>query len=247
LTAASTGTQVGAVGYEVNDWRGAAASALEWWRDAGVDVLVDEAPRNWLARVAAAPAAEAPAPAVAEALPTTLAEFLAWRVGEAAPEAAWRGASIAATGPADAALMVLVDCPDRDDRGRLMEGAAGRLFDRMLAAIGTSRDAVHLAAVCARRPLAGRMPVEVREALHRLARHHVGLVAPKRLLLMGDGAANALLGDTVARMRGALRAVNHDAGETAAVATFHPRLLLDQPARKADAWRDLQMLMKAGR
>jgi DNA polymerase len=28
------------------------------------------------------------------------------------------------------------------------------------------------------------------------------------------------------------------------VATFHPRLLLEQPAHKAGAWRDLQLLMK---
>jgi hypothetical protein len=31
------------------DWRMTAASALEWWRDAGVDALVDEDPRDWTA------------------------------------------------------------------------------------------------------------------------------------------------------------------------------------------------------
>jgi DNA polymerase len=30
------------------------------------------------------------------------------------------------------------------------------------------------------------------------------------------------------------------------VATFHPRLLLERPAQKADAWKDLQLLMGPG-
>lgn len=222
-------------------WQAAAASTLDWWRDAGVDVLVDEHPRDWLAREVAAPPVPAPTPA-APALPVTLAEFLAWRTSDAAPEAAWRGVSVAAAVPHDAELMVLVDCPDRGEES-LLSDDDGRLFDRMLIAMGTRREAVHLAAVCARRPVAGRMPREVEAELHRLARHHVGLLAPKRLLLLGDGASRALAGAEVLRARGTLHAVNHDGGQTAAVATFHPRLLRAQPARKAEAWRDLQLLM----
>lgn len=223
------------------DWRAAAASALDWWREAGVDVLVDDAPRDWLAReVAPAPAA---APVVeAPALPATLEAFLRWRAGSAAPEGAWRGVSVAASGPHDAQWMVLVDCPDQGE-DCLLGGAAGRLFDRMLAAMGLTRGAVHLAAVCARRPVAGRLPRELADELHRLAAHHVGLLGPKRLLLLGDAAARALTGADVLRARGRLHRINHDGGETAAVATFHPRLLLERPAQKADTWRDLQLLM----
>lgn len=226
----------------LGQWQAAAISTLDWWREAGVDVLVDESPRDWLARPA--PTAPAPGPiAASTALPATLDEFLTWRVGEAAPEAGWRGASIAASGPLDAALMVLVDCPDKDDRDCLLGGAAGRLFDRMLAAIGLNREVVHLAALCCRRPTAGRMPKEIEAELHRLALHHVGLLAPKRLLLFGDAASRAIAGTEVLRARGTLRTVNHKGGETLTVATFHPRLLLERPAQKADAWRDLQLLM----
>ncbi|WP_419808145.1 uracil-DNA glycosylase family protein [Sphingomonas sp.] len=226
----------------LGDWQAAAASTLDWWREAGVDVVVDDSPRDWLAKVApvAAAAPVAPDPA---SLPATLAEFLAWRGGDAAPEASWRGVSIAASGPLDATLMVLVDCPDRDDRDCLLSGDAGRLFDRMLAAIGLTREAVHLAAVCAKRPLGGRMPGEVQVELHRLARHHVGLLAPERLLLMGDGAARAILDRQVTAARGTPHAIDHGDGATRTVATFHPRLLLERPAQKADAWRDLQLLM----
>lgn len=208
-----------------------------------MDVLVEDAARDWLAREVPVAAPAPPPAAVADALPATLADFLAWRAGELAPEAAWRGVSIAASGPADASLMVLVDCPDREDADCLLSGKTGRLFDRMLHAIGLSRDRVHLASVCARRPAAGRMPREVEAALHRVTLHHVGLVAPARLLLLGDGASRAVLGTEVLRARGAPRPVSHDGGDTRAVATFHPRLLLERPAQKAEAWRDLQMLM----
>jgi len=145
-------------GLTAEDW----ASALGWWRDAGVDVLVDEHPRDWFAApsapVAVTAASIAPAAAPVAALPATLEAFAAWRLGTEAPEAAWSGISLAASGPADAKIMVLVDCPDREDgdAGALLSGIPGRLFDRMLAAIGLSRDTVHVAAVCARRPAAGR-------------------------------------------------------------------------------------------
>ena len=233
-------------GLTAEDW----ASALGWWRDAGVDVLVDEHPRDWFAApsapVAVTAASIAPAAAPVTALPATLEAFAAWRLGTEAPEAAWSGISLAASGPADAKIMVLVDCPDREDgdAGALLSGIPGRLFDRMLAAIGLSRDTVHVAAVCARRPAAGRMPRDVEARLGEVARHHVGLVAPERLLLLGDATARTVLGIDRQAAKGGLRPFNHDRGTTGVVASLHPRLLIERPAMKAESWRDLQLLVK---
>jgi len=232
------------------DWMSSAASALDWWQDAGVDVLVEDAPRDWLAEPMAAPVAFTALPPAAPvhvpaALPDTLADFIAWRLGDAVPEVEWRGVSIAASGPADADVMVLVDCPDKDDgaAGMLMTGQTGALFDRMLAAIGLSRETIHLAAVCARRPVAGRMPREVEARLAEISRHHIGLVAPKRLLLLGNAASRAILGAEMPGTRGSLHPFNHRRGETGVVASFHPRFLIEKPAAKAEAWKDLQLLM----
>jgi uracil-DNA glycosylase len=252
LTPASTIGNLGLVGpqnnnRDNNDWRHAAASALDWWVAAGVDVLVEDAPRDWMKPPARPAPAPAPTPvASAGELPDTWDAFAAWRAGPDAPDAGWRGAAIQASGPAHAKLMVLADCPDREDEpaGALLSGAAGRLFDRMLAAIDLSRAEVHLAAVCAKRPVAGRMPPELEERLHECARHHVALVAPKRLLLIGNAASRAILAADVPRTRGLLHDFNHKGVTIGAVATFHPRLLLEQPAHKAGAWRDLQLLMK---
>lgn len=232
------------------------ASALEWWREAGVDTLVDEAPRNWLAadpepaptRVPAGAAAAARPAAAAPALdfPDTLAAFEAWRLSDAAPEARWPGPRVGAQGSADGGLMVLLEMPERDDApDRLLGGTPGALFDRMLAAIGQSRPTVYLAPMAIVRPISGRIPAEVEASLAALIRAQVRLAAPKALLILGNAASRALLGTEVARARGHLHAINHEGGKASvtAVTSFHPRFLLERPAAKAEAWKDLQLLI----
>lgn len=237
------------------DWRGAAASALEWWHDAGVDTLADETPRDWYAAPVAASQPEraravaTPAPAATAALPNSIAQFVAWRVGPDRPEASWPGMLIAPTGDPAAPIMVLADMPEREDAdsGLLLSGAAGRLFDRMLASVGRTRSDIYLASLCTVRPVAGRVAPECEARLGEVARHHVALAAPRRLLLLGNAPSRALIGADVARVRSGLQSIKLESGTTRAtveaVASFHPRLLLERPADKARAWKDLQMLV----
>ena len=64
-----------------------ARSALAWWLDAGVDIAVQEEPRNWLkptsAKVATKSADPAPAPNVSEPAHETLAELQEWLASSA--------------------------------------------------------------------------------------------------------------------------------------------------------------------
>jgi uracil-DNA glycosylase family 4 len=236
------------------DWKQAVASALDWWREAGVDATIDETPRNWLVRPAPTPAIDlavtiGEAVAASGALPDTLAAFEAWRVGADAPEAGWHSRPFAAAGNAAAEILIVIDMPEREDAesGHLLSGAAGRLFDRMLAAIGRDRSSVYLVPLCAARPAAARIAPEIEARLGELLAHHIALASPKRVLLMGNAPSRAMLGLDFLRARGSLRPVNHEAGtirgDFEAVATFHPRFLIEQPAKKAEAWKDLQMLI----
>ncbi|WP_242137171.1 uracil-DNA glycosylase [Sphingomonas sp. TREG-RG-20F-R18-01] len=239
------------------DWQIAVASTLDWWREAGVDTLADELPRDWTA--APAPVvretkrrvvAEAAVPVV-QALPATIDAFAAWRTGPDAPEATWAGSPIATSGNPQSAIMVITDVPDREDAesGTLLSGAAGRLFDRMLAAIGRDRNSVYVVPMCTIRPVAGRIAPEIETRLGELIRHHVAIVAPKRLFVLGNASSRALTGADVTRSRGSLQLVNVEVGQSGAsvavetVASYHPRLLLERPAEKARAWKDLQMLI----
>ena len=112
-----------------HDWRASVASTLEWWRDAGVDCEIDDAPRDWLARAPSTdklPGVVRDDPIEVFKLPDTLADFAAWRLGAGTPEAGWPGKALAAQGDAAGGLMIVVDMPDREDdaAGTLLSGGA---------------------------------------------------------------------------------------------------------------------------
>jgi uracil-DNA glycosylase len=235
-------------GEPVQDWQGLAASTLEWWRDAGVDMLVEDEARDWLARtpprVEMAPAAVAVAEPVAETLPDTLDAFLEWRLGDAAPEAGWLTPRFAPTGPADAEWVLVTDVPEAEDSDRLLSGPAGRLLDRMLAAVGQSRESVHLVPLALARPLTGHIPPEDAGRLLELARHYLTLLQPRKLLVMGQSASRVLSATDGWPPSNSLRDVNQFGRNTDAAVSYHPRWLLEKPAAKREAWKHLLLLSR---
>jgi uracil-DNA glycosylase family 4 len=235
-------------GEPVQDWQKLAASALGWWRDAGVDMLVEDDARDWLARtppLAAPVTAEAAvaAPAI-EALPDTLEAFLEWRLGDAAPEAGWLTPRFAPTGPADAEWVLVTDVPEAEDSDTLMAGPAGRLLDKMLAALGLSRESVHLLPLAFARPVTGRIALDDEARLIELARHHLSLLRPRKLLLLGQSASRVLAETNGETLTNPIRAVNQFGANTLALASFHPRFLLERPAAKSEAWKHLLLLSR---
>lgn len=227
------------------DWARQAASALQWWRDAGVDVLVGEAPRDWLAPPITKPAVTSPSAdvPVAAGWPDTIERFLAWRTSDAAPDHGTGATSSPIISP-NARVMLLVDMPEADDAasGQLVSGDAGRLLDRMLAAIGLDRSSVHLIPLCTSRPVSGRIASEVEAPLGKIARHFMHLLTPQAVLALGTAASRAIVGTDGAQARGGLRIVNHDGRDWPIIASYHPRFLLERPAAKAEAWKHLQMV-----
>ncbi len=234
---------------DLGGWTGEdAASALSWWADAGVDVFVAEEPRNWLqprppsTRVAEPP----PKPSTPE-LPQQLPLFRAWLAeAEKLPFAAPGTRRLCPEGDPASGLMILIDMPAAEDcrAGQLVSGDAGKLLDRMLAAIGRDRASVYIAALsCIRSPTGSFDPTSA-GACADLARHHIALAEPRAVLLFGDACARALLGRAVAPSRAAWREIGTPRGAFKAVATFSPDFLLRNPTAKAQAWADLQLLME---
>jgi len=221
-------------------------SALSWWEEAGVDTIVGESPRDWLAdpkKSAAPPRSEIVVPAAAETFPDTLPAFQAWLAETDAIPFASPGARRAApAGDPGSGLMAITDLPDA--AGALFGGEVGSLLDRMLSAIGRSRESIYFAPFSPIAPPAGRIDKAGVNFLTGAMRQHIGLVAPRALLIFGDSCARALLGTTMARARGRWHEVETPNGPVKAVVTIRPQELLKQPKLKAHAWADLQLLME---
>ena len=217
-----------------------AANALDWWEEAGVDVIVGETPRDWLdPRPKAVPAEPKPA-----ALPATLEDFHQWLATSVdVPFASPAAARAAPVGVPASDLMLLVDMPSA--AGGLLSGESGALFDKMLAAIGRGRDSVYLAPLSPIRTPTGAIDEANAARLAEIARHHVGLAAPRALLLFGDICGKALVGAPVAGARARWHEIDTKAGPIKTLVTIRPEKLLTQKALKALAWADLQMLREA--
>jgi DNA polymerase len=217
-----------------------AQSALSWWEEAGVDTIVGEEPRDWLNPKATAPApAAAPPETPAETLPADLDAYHAWL-------RATNGRALIPAGDPAAGLMMMTDMPSGEDAaaGMLFAGETGVLFDRMMTAIGHSRETIYLAAFSPVRPAAGRIDDAGVARLAEIARHHIGLAAPRALLLFGDSCSRALLGMPMTAARGRWHALETSAGPVKTLVTIRPQDLLTQPKWKAHAWADLQLLME---
>ena len=231
-----------------------ALSALDWWAEAGVDTLADDSPRDWLAAAPVSAAAEAsmvevlpvlPTPATPVTLPETLQTFRAFLLADpAVPGPA--NARIDAAGDPASGIVVVVDMPEAEDRasGNLLSGDVGALFDRMLGAIKLDRTQVYLIPFSPARPTSGRLSEIQINALRPLLLHHLGLAAPRKLLLLGDAPVQALLGQPAAKARDTEHAVSIGGSSVPAIATIHPRLVSMKREWRPLIWADLQRFEK---
>lgn len=149
-----------------------------------------------------------------------------------------------ARGNPTARLMLIGEAPGRDEdlEGRPFVGRAGRLLDRMLAAIGLSEADCYITNVVYWRPPGNRTPTpqEV-EACKPFLERQMELVAPDVLVLLGGAAAKQVLAtdEGIMKLRGKWRTLHVAGREVRTIATLHPAFLLRTPTAKRQAWRDL--------
>jgi DNA polymerase len=223
-----------------------ARSALAWWLECGVDVAVQEDARDWLkpAPPRAQPAAQPAAPAnLVRPTQETLAELREWlSTSVELPFAASAARRVLPHGPENAPVMLLSAFPTLEDAaaGRPLGGENWDMAVRMLAAIGIAADDAYSASLSCFHAPGAQMSEQERTACAEVARRHIALAKPKRLLLLGDVPCMALLGKHLAAARGHA----HKVEGVRTVATFHPRQLVNRPSNKSQAWKDLLLLME---
>ena len=110
----------------------------------------------------------------------------------------------------------------------------------MLAAIGVKADHAYRASLSPIHAPGARLTDRDRDDYAEIARRHIALAKPRRLLLLGDGPSLALLGKRLIDARGHV----HKIEGVRTVATFHPRHLIKRTLDKALAWQDLLLLME---
>ena len=144
-------------------------------------------------------------------------------------------------GSPHARLMFIGEGPGRDEdlTGRPFVGRAGQLLDKMIAAIGLSREEVYIANVVKCRPPQNRAPEmdEVAACMPYL-RAQVGLIRPQVIVLLGSSALGAILGPEhrITRERGAWI----ERKGIFFMPTFHPAALLRDESKKRPVWEDLK-------
>ena len=152
-----------------------------------------------------------------------------------------RNKTVAGSGDRDADWMVVGEGPgaEEDRTGEPFVGAAGKLLDAMLAAIGLKRgEKVFIANAVKCRPPMNRTPeADEIAACRPYLERQIELVKPRLVLAMGRPAATSLIGHEV--KINAARGRMHQRGAQGLLVTYHPAYLLRNPADKRRAWEDL--------
>lgn len=138
--------------------------------------------------------------------------------------------------------MIVGEAPgaEEDRLGEPFVGAAGKLLDAMLRAVGFAREQVFIANTLKCRPPGNRDPhVEELAACRPYLERQIALVRPRLLLVVGRIAAQALLAseESIGRLRGKVHEL--PGYGIPLVATYHPAYLLRSPGQKRHAWQDL--------
>ncbi|KPF41125.1 uracil-DNA glycosylase [Rhizobium sp. AAP43] len=152
--------------------------------------------------------------------------------------------TITVAGGGQSGIMIIGSMPSADDdrEGAAFSGRAGLLLDRMLLAIGQTRDNVHITTVIPWRPPGDRMPSQPEIAICRpFIERQIALCEPKQILVLGNFAARYFFGETgtIHALRGKWREIGAGGHVAPAIATLHPQELLNAPSSKALAWMDI--------
>jgi len=148
-------------------------------------------------------------------------------------------------GDPEANLMLIGEAPGREEdlQGEPFVGAAGKLLDKMLAAINFSREDIFIANILKCRPPENRDPqIDEIETCKPYLLQQIKLIQPKIICALGRISAQVLL-ETKSPL-GQLRGKIHDWNGIEFLVTYHPAALLRYQQYKRPAWEDLKLLRK---
>ena len=149
-------------------------------------------------------------------------------------------------GDPHADLMFVGEAPgaDEDKEGEPFVGRAGRLLDKMIFAMGLTRDEIYIGNIIKCRPPDNRDPrADEVEACMPYLDQQIELIQPTLLCTLGLPASKTLLNSS--KSMGEMRGTWGRYEGVPVLPTYHPAYLLRSPSQKRKAWQDLKKVMKA--
>ena len=134
-----------------------------------------------------------------------------------------------------------------DEIGKPFMGDAGKLLNKMLAAIDIKRESIYITNVVNYRPPNNRKPTTAEiNKYSKFLYEHISIINPKILIIMGGTAMEALIGNNfkISKERGIWKDVIIKGKTYLSIVTFHPAYLLRQPDQKKYSWIDLKKIRK---
>ena len=149
-----------------------------------------------------------------------------------------------ADGSAEAELVFAGEAPgaDEDAQGVPFVGRAGKLLDKIIAAMKLKRKNVYICNVLKCRPPQNRAPRPEEVAMCSPMMHEqIAVIRPKVLVALGAPAVRALLETRVGITR--LRGHFSEYRGIPVMPTFHPAYLLRRPWDKGLVWDDMKKVL----
>ncbi len=133
---------------------------------------------------------------------------------------------------------------DEDAQGKPFVGRAGKLLDRIIAAMGFERGDVYICNVVKCRPPNNRNPEpEEISSCQPFLFAQIEAVDPEIVICLGSVAANTVLGLKKRQSLASLRQKVYVLGGRKVVVTYHPAALLRNPALKKPLWDDMKLAL----
>lgn len=141
-------------------------------------------------------------------------------------------------------LLIMTDLPSSDDdlSGTVLSGQAGELTDKMLAAVGMSRENVSIIPLIFWQTPGGRSPS--REELDLslpFVNRAIEMLKPKVIITFGTLATREIAKTDLTSAHGT--EISTDKGYTI-IPMYHPNYLILKPSAKKDVWSALQNVQK---
>lgn len=148
---------------------------------------------------------------------------------------------------------------EEDRTGLPFVGKAGELLDKILKAIGLSRESVYITNIVKCHPLRDSSETELRgndrpptfleiQSCREILEAQIEILNPPLICALGSTAAKTLLKTEqgITHLRGQVHsfAFPHSLKTVPLIATYHPAALLRNDALKKEVWQDMKLLLK---